>query len=73
MTTTRSDESHEESAAPQAATELHRLLGSLLQRLPEPAAEELLTAIRAELNARETRAYAHGWQDAMEATTPQRT
>ncbi|MGD9485030.1 hypothetical protein WDH52_17530 [Streptomyces sp. TRM70308] len=67
--TTQRDDAHEGSAAPDAAAELHRVLGSLIQHLQEPAAEQLLHAIRTELDARDARAYASGWQDAMEATS----
>jgi hypothetical protein len=49
------------------SAELHQLLAGLLKRTSGPVAESLVRAIQAELNTREARAYASGWQDAMEA------
>ncbi|WP_460327669.1 hypothetical protein [Streptomyces sp. O3] len=52
---------------PSAAEPLHRLLTSVLNRLDEAAAESVLHAVTAELDARDARAYASGWQDAVRA------
>ncbi|MTE19504.1 hypothetical protein F0L17_10275 [Streptomyces sp. TRM43335] len=64
---TESYEDHQDTARTEAAGELQRLLGGILRHLDGPTAERLLLAIRVELDARDARAYAAGWQDAMEA------
>ncbi|NGO71142.1 hypothetical protein [Streptomyces boncukensis] len=51
-----------------ATQQLQSLLGALLQRLDEPTAERVLGAVRAELDARDLRAYSSGWRDALEAS-----
>ncbi|MHC0429971.1 hypothetical protein ACX6XY_07260 [Streptomyces sp. O3] len=43
------------------------MLTSVLNRLDEAAAESVLHAVTAELDARDARAYASGWQDAVRA------
>ncbi len=69
---TESYETGQDTTRAEAAGELQRLLGGIFRRLDGPAAEQLLLAVRAELDARDARAYAAGWQDAMEAAGGER-
>lgn len=64
---TESYEADQDTTRTEAAGELQRLLGGILRRLDGSTAERLFLAVRAELDARDARAYASGWQDAMEA------
>lgn len=67
--TTHSDQPYGEATTPApggpAVAELHTLLANFLRHLDEPSTEAVLRAIRTELNARDARAYASGWQDAL--------
>ncbi|MCF6523050.1 hypothetical protein [Streptomyces sp. JJ36] len=64
MTTERNDGTHDDTEA-----SLHRLLTGILRRLDTPAREALLHAVDSELHARDARAYASGWQDAVASLT----
>lgn len=67
--TTHSDQQNDRATTPAptgpATAELHTLLAGFLCHLDEGTSEAVLQAIRTELDARDARAYAGGWQDAL--------
>lgn len=65
MTARNGDKDAEPRTA--GAAEPHRLLAALLKPAAGPVQDPLIRAVRAEIDAREARAYASGWRDALEA------